>query len=319
MTILCQMSFATHRMRPPDVKVTSESKVKLSSVDISPFFSNSGLVDYKSGVTTSMENTETPPSGPTPLVVSNFEVVNDDPKPRTTPSLSAEDTARNIARQFTQSSSALMDSDTILLQSEFRRLSKNGKLPSFEAWVGADVNRKMMLKAGAEEALRKQYDNMTGSFLEDMTKKAKSAVRKFTDGFSHNSNKKKPEEDEDVKDGKPIWQPSTSSNVSDRLTAVENHISHLSVGMKDHTQHLRQLREGMQNHTHVLQHTVDGMHNHTDVLKHTVEGMHNHTAALKTLSADSHGVNSKQEMKNFAMRSTQKGRRMSNKELTDKL
>ena len=126
MTILCQMSFATHRMRPPDVKVTSESKVKLSSVDTSPFFSNSGLVDYKSGVTTSMENTETPPSGPTPLVVSNFEVVNDDPKPRKTPSLSAEDTARNIARQFTQSSSAMMDSDTILLQSEFRRLSKNG-------------------------------------------------------------------------------------------------------------------------------------------------------------------------------------------------
>ena len=96
------MSFATHRMRAqqPTSVVSTLAPLKLSNVDSVPFFSNSGLIDYKQGfsIPTKLESTpENPPPGP--ILRADVTVV----KTKKKSAVSAEQAARQIAKQFTQS------------------------------------------------------------------------------------------------------------------------------------------------------------------------------------------------------------------------
>ena len=231
------MSFSTPRMRG---QVTTKPGIVTSnsSVDQS-FFSNSGLVDYHGGFGVS-KAMDAPPMGPvnahyepvTEMASEQHPAMNSEVKPVSTQALSAEEAARNLARQITKTTSSVaMDSDTQALHTEFQQLSRNGKQPSFESWVKADVSRRTTLKAGGEIALKKQYDNLTAQLAPSQ------------------------------------WTADTSAPMKHRMNAVEEHVSQISFAMDDHTKHLRQLRAGMQNHTDVLRHTVTGMHNHTSTLK----------------------------------------------------
>lgn len=228
------MSFATRRMRPPESQVTSAAPPKLTAVEPMPYFSNSGLVDYKQGFGVIKANAvETPPPGPT-LLASIKEVPVLETKAAKV--LSAEDAARHIAQQFTQSDK----------------------------------------------------------------KKVTAAVNNAT-------------------------EPTPAATLKSRLSAVEDQVKHMSVGLDNHTQHLRQVREGLLNHTDVLKHTVTGLHNHTDVLTKTVAGMHNHTSILQDLkltdtkattnknvqSMTDAALDSKQLMQKYAARRSKTKRKMS--------
>jgi len=160
-----------------------------------------------------------------------FEPIESKPA---TSTMSVEDSARAIARQITNNYVKSDDSDVQYMQSEFNVLSSKKKPVSFETWVSGDVNRKMMLQSGADSALRKQYENLRSNFKTAKGKKLGSVdvpiiagkVSKFTSDIN--------------------------SSIDSRLSAVEEHVEHMSVGLDDHTRHLKMLKEGMVNHTDVL-------------------------------------------------------------------
>lgn len=289
-------------MRPPDPVVSTLAPLKLAATEPTPYFSNSGLVDYKQGISLPVSASVTPPVGPSTDPPAQLLV---EMKALPTPAhnnepLTAEQAAAQFAQQFIKKTSAkAMDPDMLQMHAEFRSLSGDGVLPTFEQWIGADTNRKLMLKAGAENILLEQYQDLVheSGWMSDMYQKAKDKMKKTKETMkvvgeaahkAYQEHKKKSavlEESENFEPETSNQLAKTSLPINSRLTAVENQMKHLVVGMDNHTFHLRQLKEGMQNHTEVLQHTVTGLHNHTDVLNKTVSGMHNHTEVLnKTVS-----------------------------------
>lgn len=298
------MSFATHRMRPPDPVISTLAPLKLAATEPTAYFSNSGLVDYKHGISLPVSSSVTPPAGPstdppTQLLVEMKAL----PTPAHNEPLTAEQAAAQFAQQFIKKTSAkAMDPDMLKMHAEFQVLSGDGVLPTFEQWIGADTNRKLMLKAGAENILFEQYQDIVheSGWMSDLYQKATDKMKKAKETMNvvgeaahkaYKEHKKKSAELEESENSEPETskQPAkTGLPINSRLTAVENQMKHLVVGMDNHTFHLRQLKEGMQNHTEVLQHTVTGLHNHTDVLNKTVSGMHNHTEVLKKTVSGMH-------------------------------
>lgn len=304
------MSFATHRMRAPESVVTTLAPLKLATTDDTPFFSNSGLVDYKQGISLPVSGAVTPPVGPadTPaqLIVETKALSN----PRRNEPMTAEEAAAQFARQITRRTNAqAADPDVMKLHTEFKSLSNNGQLPTFQEWVGADINRKVMFKAGAESILKQQYQDLVkeGGKFKDMYDRGKAALAagaraaaaayRNHSGSTDKDHHKDDEHDHDndieqadkgtqLEEGQSMssWTPNTKQPLNTRLVAVEEQMKHMAVGMDNHTFHLRRLKEGMENHTEVLQHTVTGLHNHTEVLNKTVTGMHSHTKKLRELT-----------------------------------
>tara|TARA_B100001540_G_scaffold284144_1_gene276220 strand:- start:50553 stop:51509 length:957 start_codon:yes stop_codon:yes gene_type:complete len=284
-------------MRAPESVVTTLAPLKLATTDDTPFFSNSGLVDYKQGISLPVSGAVTPPVGPadTPaqLIVETKALSN----PRRNEPMTAEEAAAQFARQITRRTNAqAADPDVMKLHTEFKSLSNNGRLPTFQEWVGADINRKVMFKAGAERILEKQYQDliMEKGKMTDWVKKQAAAAKAGWAAYNAHGEKdtSTSTDDDDDKKGdsntgsefSSSWTPNTKQPLNTRLVAVEEQMKHMAVGMDNHTYHLRQLKEGMENHTEVLQHTVTGLHNHTEVLNKTVTGMHSHTKKLRELT-----------------------------------
>jgi len=269
-----EMSFATHRMRPPDTtKQITESANVVESKTVN-FFSNSGLIDYHSGANLTVK-TASPPSGPITGEITSikFEPIHSK-EVNAKFSCSAEESARAIAKQITNSYATDLDSDQLQMQSEFKSLSSKKKPISFEKWVGSDINRKLMSQSGADAALRSQYSKLCSNF-----KAAKVKTVQVNAEVQTNSELS-------------TWSCDKEASIDSRLSAVEEHVENMTVGLEDHTYHIKMLK--------------DGMTNHTTSLKKVVDGMHNHTAALKTLSTPDTGLDSSKIMKKYAVNSAMK-------------
>ena len=276
-----QMSFATHRMRPPEPKAQVTENDSVISSGKMNFFSNSGLIDYNSGFNV-FGASSGPPKGPSVSEITSIKFEPIETAPQKTAACSAEDSAREIARQITGTLSKTEDSDEILMQSEFRRLSTK-KPVSFEKWIASDVNRKMMMQSGAESALRSQYTNLRKNFgPSKSTQTGRSIVS--------------------TEATKPKWTCNQDESIESRLSAVEEQVGHMSVGLEDHTYHLKMMKEGMTNHT--------------TSLKKVIDGMHNHTAALKVLSKPDTGLDSASLYTKYAANSARgAGKRVSNEDM----
>ena len=106
------MSFSTPKMRG---QVTKPGNVMQNAKVDTNFFSNSGLIDYGAGFTSSMIEPEIPPLGP---IASHIEPMHTHQTHQdvdggrqhftashTTVAMTAEEAARNVAKQITQLSS----------------------------------------------------------------------------------------------------------------------------------------------------------------------------------------------------------------------
>ena len=240
------MSFATHRMRAqqPTSVVSTLAPLKLSNVDSVPFFSNSGLIDYKQGfsIPTKLESTpENPPPGP--ILRADVTVVKTKKK---SAAVSAEQAARQIAKQFTQSE------------------------------------------------------------VKAVPTKAKSTKTKMTPDTAASA------QDE-------TWTADRSKPLNARLSAVEEHMEHVAVGLDNHTAHIRQIKEGLHNHTEVLQKTVTGMHNHTAVLKQ-INGKTEAKVGTKQASGVMEtGLDSKALMQKYSRSSKKCNKKMSASQVMERV
>jgi len=284
------MSFATHRMRAPEPTVHTKENGNAGLVSKFNFFSNSGLIDYNSGFNVAV-NSPAPPSGPT---VNEITSVKFEPIPEAAPiesnlECSAEDSARAIARQITNSFVQDHDSDLMQMQAEFNKLSTKKKIVSFEKWVASDINRKMLMQSGAESALETQYSKLRTNL---QTKRGKQVV-----GSKEMATTMKTS----------TWSSDKTDSLDNRLQAVETQVENMTVGMDDHTSHIRKIKAGIENHT--------------DSLKKVVSGMHNHTEVLKTLSKPSTGLDSSALMRKYAGNSAKMNtaNRMSNERMIAKV
>lgn len=284
------MSFATHRMRAPEPTVQMKENGTTGLGSKFNFFSNSGLIDYNSGFNVAV-NSPAPPSGPTVNEITSvkFEPIPEVAHIESKLECSAEDSARAIARQITNSFVQDHDSDLMQMQAEFNKLSTKKKIVSFEKWVASDINRKMLMQSGAESALKTQYSKLRTSL---QTTRGKQVV-----GTMEMANNMKT----------PTWSSNKTESLDDRLQAVETQVEDMTVGMDNHTHYIRMIK--------------DGIENHTDSLKKVVSGMHNHTTVLKTLSKPDTGLDSSALMKKYAGNSAKMStaKRMSNEKMMAKV